>query len=183
MKNKKGNAEQCVVVIQSPDGSQKEVDLTQLPQKSPRFLGEKPVGVYGLLIHDDVDFGIFEKMRQLQLTHSFKHPLMITSEIMMPFFEQAIAKTSDKEKVENLAIIPGKNEFFGGNVCIAGLLTFSDILNSLKKANLDHKPDVIFVSSSMISRGGYDLQGYHYHDLSSLLGVPVIPLKARTGSL
>lgn len=183
MKNKKGNREQCVVVFQLPDGSQKEVDLTQLPQKSPRFLGEKPVGIYGLLIHDDVDFGIFEKMRQLQLAHSFKHPLMVTSEIMIPFFEQAISKTSDKEKVDNLIIVPGKNDFFGGNVGIAGLLTFSDILKSLKKANLTHKPDAIFVSASMITRGGYDLQGYHYHDLSSLLGIPVIPLKARTGSL
>jgi len=183
IKNKKGNAEQCVVVFQLPDGSQKEVDLTQLPQKSPRFLGEKPVGVYGLLIHDDVDFGIFEKMKQLQLAHSFKHPLMVTSEIMMPFFEEAVTKTSNKEEVENLVIIPGKNDFFGGNVGIAGLLTFSDILNSLKKANLVQKPDAIFVSASMISRGGYDLQGYHYHDLANLLGIPVIPSKARTGSL
>jgi len=187
IRNQRGDRQPCVVVFEMPDGSQKEVDLIEFPQKKPRFLGEKPVGVYGLLIHDDVDFGIFERMRSLQTTHSFENPLMITSKVMFPFFQQTQERVLSKERVDNLKIIAAENKFFGGNVCIAGLLTFSDIFESLRKeverGNLTHKPDVIFISASMISRAGYDLQGYHYRDLASLLGIPVIPLKARTGSL
>lgn len=183
MKQQKGEKLSCVCSFVLPDGTQKEVDLLSCPQKSPRFLGEKPVGVFGLLLHDDVDFGIFEQVARYQKERNIANPLMVTSEIMVPFFQEALSHVKDNERVNNLTMMPGQNYFFGGNVCIAGLLTFSDILESLKRSDISQKPDALFISSSMISRGGYDLQGYHYQDLATLLGIPVIPLKARTGSI
>lgn len=179
----KGQKTDCFVSFILPNGSEKTVNLSDYPQKQPRFLGEKPVGVFGLLLHDDVDYDIFKEIHNQQEKYGFKHPLIITSQVMAPFFNEALYRLTEEEVVYNLMIIQSENYFFGGNVCIAGLLTFTDILRTLCETDLPEKPDVIYISSAMVSRGGYDLQGYHYQDLASLLGIPVIPLKARTGSL
>ena len=77
-----------------------------------------------------------------------------------------------------------ENKYFGGNVSIAGLLTFGDLyekFNELKaqKQNID----AIFISQSMLSRGGFDLKGIHINEFMAQCGIPIFAIKARTGSI
>jgi len=181
---KDGAAQSCIIVVKSPNNIQFEVDLAQYPDIAPRSLGEKEVGVYGLLLHDDIDFGIFQSIRELQHKHKLRSPLMVTSTVMIPFFEQALTSVRDDEKVKNLSIIPAQNNFFGGNVGIAGLLTCSDVLSAIAKSDvLSSGVDAIFLSAAMFSKSGFDLEGYHFRDLACALGLPVFIIKSRTGSL
>ncbi len=180
----KGTSIPCDVTYKDTSGEIHTVDLSQFPNVTPRFIGEKPVGVYGMLLHDDVDYDIFRLMHSLQQRHGFHNPAMVTSGVMRPFFEEAITKLHSDERVDGLTIRTAPNDYFGGNVVIAGLSTFADIAKMMDKTNdQGSPPDALFISASMISRGGYDLQGYHYRDLEVYLGIPVIPLKSKTGSI
>lgn len=135
-----GKKTDCFVNFILTNGSEKTVNLSNYPQKLPRFLGEKPVGVFGLLLHDDVDYGIFEEIHNQQKNYDFRHPLIVTSQVMAPFFNEALSRLREEELVSGLMIVPAKNYFFGGNVCIAGLLTFTDILKTLQETDLPEKP-------------------------------------------
>lgn len=155
-----------------------------LEKNDPRMAGERAVGLFGLLIHDDVDFGIFEKIAGLQKKYNLKYPHIFTGKVIEPFFEEALSKLENDEKVTNLHLNAVENKYFGGNVSIAGLLTFGDLyekFNELKaqKQNID----AIFISQSMLSRGGFDLKGIHINEFMAQCGIPIFAIKARTGSI
>ncbi len=183
--HEKGKKISIIIKYTDQNGKKYCVDLgkhlNKYPRKKLRCLGEKFIGEFGLLLHDEIDFNIFTKIAFYQKTHKFQRPCIVTSKVMKPFFKEAKKLLYEGEKVRNLSIISADNVFFGGNVCIAGLLTFSDIKKSINKLKV--KPDCIFISASMLTRGNYDLMGYHLNDFSSSIGIPVVPLRARTGSL
>ena len=152
--------------------------------QDPRYAGERAVGLFGILLHDDVDYGIFEEISKLQKKHHLNYPYIFTGEVIEPFFQEALGCLKAEEKVKNLKINSVKNEYFGGNVGVAGLLVFHDLLNhylKLKKKN--ESIDSIFVSNAMITRGGFDLSGRHINEFSAQIGIPVFAIKSRTGSI
>ena len=173
------------VDIKKNNGTFQTYNISQmLERNNPRMAGEKAVGLFGMLIHDDVDFGIFEKIAELQNKHNLKYPHIFTGKVIEPFFEDAISKLENNEKVTNLQLNAVENKYFGGNVSIAGLLTFGDLydrFNELKAQK--QKMDSIFISQSMLSRGGFDLKGVHINEFMAQCGIPIFAIKARTGSI
>jgi hypothetical protein len=175
--------EPLVVCVVDKDGKEHEVDLDRhISNKGSRLVGEKEVGTFGLLLHDDVDFGIFSKIKEAQENFDLQSPIMITSEIMHPFFMESLSRLHKDEKIQNLKIIKAKNHFFGGNVNVAGLLTFQDLLLAIKNSGYS-KFDGVFIPAAMLSRGGFDLIGRHYNEFASQINAPVFPIKSNTGSI
>ena len=155
-----------------------------LEKNNPRMAGEKAVGLFGMLIHDDVDFGIFEKIAELQKKHNLKYPHIFTGKVIEPFFEEALSKLENDEKVVNLHLNAVENKYFGGNVSIAGLLTFGDLFEKFNELKAQKQNvDAIFISQSMLSRGGFDLKGIHINEFMAQCGIPIFAIKARTGSI
>lgn len=171
--------------LRKADLTMYSTDLAQSSGKNdPRMAGERAVGLWGLLIHDDVDYGIFEKIASLQKKHNLKYPNIFTGCVIEPFFQEAINKLEGEEKIDNLSLNKTENKYFGGNVSIAGLLTFGDLYDKVKEVMAKgQKVDSIFISQSMLSRGGYDLQGFHINEFRAQTGLPIFALKSRTGSI
>ncbi len=57
---------------------------------------------------------------------------VITGEGAQSFIESLLRRISEREPKFTYKLIPVKNEFFGGNVSVAGLLTGSDIIRAAK---------------------------------------------------
>ena len=104
-------------------------------------------------------------------------PHIFTGKVIEPFFQEAITKLESSEKVDNLQIHKVENKYFGGNVSIAGLLTLGDLYDKFQELKAQKcKIDSIFITQSMLSRGGYDLRGIHINEFRALTGVPVFAI-------
>ncbi|MBQ9089597.1 MAG: DUF512 domain-containing protein [Alphaproteobacteria bacterium] len=182
---KEGEKSKFILDILDNDGKIKQIFVDASKQiQDPRYAGERAVGLFGILLHDDVDYGIFKEISKLQKKHHLSYPHIFTGEIIEPFFQEALNCLKPEEEVKNLKITSVKNEHFGGNVGIAGLLVFHDLLNHYLKLKKENTPiDSIFVSNAMISRGGFDLSGRHINEFSAQIGIPVFSIKSRTGSI
>ena len=69
---------------------------------------------------------------------------------------------------------PIKNNFFGGEITVAGLVTATDILEQLKNKNLGEE---LFIPSVMLRDGGdMFLDSITLEELSQNLGVKITPV-------
>jgi hypothetical protein len=171
-----------LVTIRDAYGKEQVVDLAAFKSlKHPSSLGDKKAGAWGILMYDDVDFSIFQRVAQQQQLYQLDKPVIVTSGLMKPFMEAAQELLRSDERVRDLRIIDAPNRHFGGNVCIAGLLTLDDVAIAVEEQNVDGNS--YHISSSMLSRGGFDIAGRHTSELRARLRRPVLPLMSYTGSL
>lgn len=146
--------------------------------------GQKELGPWGILIPDDVDFGIFQKMSQICRLNGYQQPLMLTSRVMRPFLDQALGLLTSGEEVQNLSIRIAPNEHFGGNVVIAGLQTASDHIKAIEEHinQTGTIPDCVFLPANSYSPAGIDVTGATVKTIENHFGVPAFLIKAKTGS-
>ena len=88
---------------------------------------------------------------------------------------------SEMERLTSAHPLPGvdvcvravKNEFFGGGVTVAGLLTGGDIISQIGRADADE----VLITRSMLRDGGdVLLDGVTLDELAATLGCPVTPV-------
>lgn len=127
-------------------------------------LVEKPVDsssgmVFNYDIHPDTILGIKKGLSR----NKGKSCLILTSELAYDLLSFCI---SDKREAEMEAV---RNEFFGGNILCAGLLTLIDIEAHLgRRGSL---PQVILLPGIMFDTAGRDLMGRHFMELEEKLGI------------
>lgn len=83
-----------------------------------------------------------------------------------------------KAKYNNLngKVYPIRNDYFGPEINVTGLITGTDIINQLKGKDLGER---LLISSSMLRRDEQDfLDGITLAQLSETLGVPVFPVES-----
>lgn len=127
-------------------------------------LVEKPVDssagmVFNYDIHPDTILGIKKGISR----NRGKSCLILTSELAYDLLSFCI---TDKQEAEMEAV---RNEFFGGNILCAGLLTLTDI-----EAHLGRRrslPQVILLPGIMFDTVGRDLMGRHFIELEEKLGI------------
>jgi len=147
-------------------------------------MGQKPVGWFGLLIPDDVDFNVLEQIRNIVENKKLTNPIMLTSKIMFPFWKKAIRENPDLNFPTQIEILPVKNWYFGGNVNVAGLQTVDDQIYSVLKwqKKTNKKPGALFISATIFSSFGIDIKGDSVKKLEYTIGCPVYILRSLTGS-
>ena len=99
-----------------------------------------------------------------------------TGEAAYSFIKNCVEKITDKWYNLNCNVYKVKNEFFGGEVTVAGLLTGSDL-----KSQLSGKPlgDILFIPSVMLRHEGDKfLDDMTVSELSEALGVKVCPISS-----
>jgi len=172
------------------NGENLEITLKRSVRKKLRIAGEKTIGFFGIIMYDDIDFEILEKIKRQTFLHNLKKPLLITSNASFPIFKKAISRLRNEEKIPGLKVISSSNKFFNtptnnqnveGNVNIAGLLTFSDIEETLKLIK-PKQYDCIIISAHMLT-GSEDLAGININDFERSIGKPVFAIRANTGSI
>lgn len=98
-----------------------------------------------------------------------------------PFIQSLIDKLGEKCLNSHGVVYPIKNEFLGESVNVAGLVSGGDIINQLRGKKLGKR---LLIPAVMLRHGGdVFLDDVSLGELSSALGVPVIPVPNDGGAL
>ena len=104
---------------------------------------------------------------------------VVTGEMFAPRLEVLLEKVT----VEGLSVTvsPVANEFFGGNIGVAGLLTGRDIVKQLSRVPLG---DLVLIPAvALRDSAGVFLDDLTPADLEAQLGVPVVAVEPAPGAL
>lgn len=100
---------------------------------------------------------------------------MVTGEGAYAFLETLLDELRDQCDNIKIKLIPVKNDFFGGTVNVAGLLTGQDILRRLKK-EADLGNEVLLPGVTLRQQEDVFLDDMSLQELSQQLGCPVRPV-------
>ncbi len=131
---------------------------------------ENGVGLVPLLLSeaDEAISGndyILEKKRKITIA---------TGEAAEPFIKSIVDKAAKKWDNLECKVIFVKNNFFGGEITVAGLVTATDILEQLKDMDLGEE---LLIPSVMLRDGGdMFLDSVTLDELSQKLGIKITPV-------
>lgn len=131
---------------------------------------ENGVGLVPLLL-DESDQAI--KECEETLDHPRKITLL-TGEAAYPFLCGIVDKVTQKWDNLECRVIAVKNNYFGGKITVAGLVTATDILDQTK--GIDLGQEVLIPSVMLRDAGDLFLDSISLAELSEKLGVPVTPV-------
>ncbi|MBO5321171.1 MAG: DUF512 domain-containing protein [Clostridia bacterium] len=99
---------------------------------------------------------------------------MATGEAAYPFIKSIVDKISKKWDNLECRVVAVKNDFFGGEITVAGLITATDIENQLKGTELGEE---LLIPSVMLRDGGdMFLDSVTLEELSFKLNVKITPV-------
>ena len=97
-----------------------------------------------------------------------------TGEAAEPFIEDIVDKVAKKWDNLECKVVPIKNNFFGGEITVAGLVTATDILEQLKVMDLGEE---LLIPSAMLRDGGdMFLDSITLDELSEKLNIKITPV-------
>ena len=126
-----------------------------------------------------------EKLRDIINSHKAKHVLFLSSTLVRPSFEQALAESPLFASGEiTIDIEVPRNDFFGGNIFMGDLLVVQDFIDCIKDylQKGGKRPDLVVMPSSPFNLGQWkrDLTGRVYLDIEREVGIPVELLDCAT---
>jgi NifB/MoaA-like Fe-S oxidoreductase len=131
----------------------------------------------GLVMDYDLDPGLIEDMVRVARHRRAGNILILTSQLAGPLLAQGVAKFWRENAVVKL--LPVENDFFGGSIRSAGLLTVGDMSKGLRQylaLMTAGRPDLILLPGLAFDWKGYDLTGVHYNSLVEEHGIPAVTL-------
>lgn len=93
-----------------------------------------------------------------------------------PFIRRLCEKAAEKMARMECSVYAVKNEFFGENVNVSGLVTGGDLIAQLKGRNLGEQ--LLIPSNMLRSEGDLFLDGVSLEGAAQALGVPVVPVES-----
>ena len=99
---------------------------------------------------------------------------MVTGEGAYPFLNRMLDELRGKCDTIECNLVPVRNDFFGGGVNVAGLLTGQDVLAQLKDRDLGE--ELLIPSVMLRQQGDVFLDDLSPADLEKAFGVPVHPV-------
>lgn len=128
-------------------------------------LDKQPASPSGMVFNYDVHPDTILEIKRGISRNKGRSCLVLTSELAYNLLTGCIPDMGGAE------IEAVRNEFFGGNILCAGLLTISDIESHLGgRAKL---PEVVLLPGIMFDTSGRDLLGSHFMELEEKLGLKV----------
>lgn len=149
--------------------------LAEKPLPKAEFYGdfhqlENGVGLVPLLLDeaekaiDEIDYNL-DKKRIITIA---------TGEAAYPFIREIVDKCLSKWDNLECRVVAVKNNFFGGHITVAGLVTATDILEQLMDLNLG---DELLLPSVMLRDGGdMFLDSVTLEELSQKLDIKITPV-------
>ncbi|NLZ39079.1 MAG: DUF512 domain-containing protein [Firmicutes bacterium] len=99
-----------------------------------------------------------------------KRVLLLTSEFALPLLQEVVKAFS----LPNVVVRAVPNQFFGGSIKAAGLITVADFLAAAKNALAEQSFDLLIVPQEPFDEQYLDLTGQPLELLSQALSVPVV---------
>ncbi|NLT96257.1 MAG: radical SAM protein [Clostridia bacterium] len=119
----------------------------------------------GLVFAYDLSLAEIKNINETLAKHGAERPLLLASQLGYPVLKAALGENA------KLQIIPVVNNFFGGNIGCAGLLTLDDFrrayLNYLKT---NARPDLLVLPSTAFDPWERDLTGRGLWELEEQIG-------------
>jgi putative radical SAM enzyme (TIGR03279 family) len=97
--------------------------------------------------------------------------LLVTSESAYPYIARFAGELPEFFPCLQILAIAAKNDFFGGHVTIAGLLTAADIIRAVKKTGC--RGARVILPGVVLNRFGHTLDGYSLKRIGTTLGAAV----------
>lgn len=90
--------------------------------------------------------GLFNKLSQKRSVH------IVTGQIVYPYIKQMVNEFIEKYPSFSIEVCPIRNDFFGENITVTGLLTGQDIMNQLKGKKIENllMPQNMFKADSTL---------------------------------
>lgn len=131
---------------------------------------ENGVGLWALLLSE-----ANEELKENDFTLENKRTVSIaTGEAAEPLISEIAKKCEEKYPLLSVNVFAVKNNFFGGKISVAGLVTATDIIEQLKNENLG---DELLIPSVMLRReGDMFLDSITLDELSSRLDIKIKPV-------
>ncbi|MDN5322797.1 MAG: hypothetical protein PWQ67_1251 [Clostridia bacterium] len=125
----------------------------------------------GLVFDYDISKSKVEQIKSILTKLKPLRPLLLASQLGYHLLKTSLAK------INNLHIVPVKNNYFGGNIQCAGLLTIEDFKESYQNYVRENPaPDLILVPSLAFDMGERDLTGAGFWKLEQFVKSPVVML-------
>jgi len=128
--------------------------------------------------------GYVEALRDLIQGHGARHVLFLSSQLVRPYFEDALRETGliDPAQVRLDIEVP-QNRYFGGNIILGDLLVVQDFIDHIRDylARGNPRPDLVVIPSTPFALGAWrrDLTGRPYLDIEREVGIPVALLECE----
>ncbi len=131
---------------------------------------ENGVGLVPLLLRE-TDAAVNENDYKLEKKRKIT---IATGEAAAPFIKSVVDKVSKKWHNLECRVAPVKNNFFGGEITVAGLVTATDILQQLSNTDLGEE---LLIPSVMLRDGGdMFLDSITLEELSRKLKIKITPV-------
>ncbi|MCX7708251.1 MAG: DUF512 domain-containing protein [Clostridia bacterium] len=125
----------------------------------------------GVIVLYDIDPDTLDKIENTVKRHEANTVVFVTSALAFPVMN-SVFKLRELNFTHHL--LCAENQFFGGTIQCAGLLTVSDIIECVRRYLREHtQPDLIMVPPVMFDYGKRDLLGRSIREIETALGVPV----------
>ena len=140
-----------------------EVKINREGSKQTVTLSKEPGDKSGVVVNYDVDPGLLLRINRVVNSNQAQRILMLTSCLAEQRLQQAFSLLPSEWDWEVAAV---ENEFFGGSIMSAGLLTVNDFRAVLKNYSGDlNEFDLILLPAAPFNFSGLDLVGEHYRQL------------------
>ncbi|MFW6022401.1 MAG: DUF512 domain-containing protein [Halanaerobiaceae bacterium] len=133
----------------------------------------------GIIVDYDMDIEMLDRLSGLLLNKEYNRMAVITSvlgkgimESFMKYFYQKYQYLINDRQID---LIVSKNNYFGGSIMSAGLLTNNDIIKSLK--NNGKKYEIIILPGIIYDTFGNDLTGKSYKQIEKELNTEIKIIK------
>lgn len=124
----------------------------------------------GFVMYDDLDPREYLNWERVSGVAKGRDVLVLTSKPAKKLIETALERRGLEAR-----IVAVRSYFFGGNICVAGLLTVRDFLAAYRRAVQSRgEPSLVTLPARAFDPWGRDLEGVHYRVFSQETGVPVI---------
>jgi len=152
-----------------------EVNLKRGEQQLAVRIEKTPGQRSGLVMDYDLDPSLIDRVARAAHRCGASNLLALTSEWGGPVIDLGLYKfLAGKLGVQTLVV---KNQFFGGSIKAAGLLTVADFLGTLEqdgsRNSIRNKPDLLLLPGLAFDCRGRDLAGRSYHELEEKYGTKV----------
>ncbi len=150
------------------------VDYSRNQKQMTTTINKEKKESSGLIISYDLSLKEKHKLEAFARDSSIEEKniatAVLSSELAYPFLKDLLLPYLNSDS--NLQLLKVKNNFFGGSIIAAGLLTNQDLIKTLKRIN--KKIDRIILPGIIYDYYGNDLLGQHYSQLEDEFKAEVI---------
>lgn len=151
-----------------------EIEFIRENKKMLTIISKEKNQSSGLIMSYDLSLEQKRKLKayaeESEKEHNNHLTVILCSQLAYGFLKEFLQP--DLNSAQNLELLQTENQFFGGSIIAAGLLTNQDLIKSL--SSLDKKIERIILPEIIFDYYGSDLLGNHYSQLEDEFGAEVI---------